>query len=393
VNRNIGRLLATCTSETALGSAFKDVINQAEDVSEIAIPVSEQVVATHITANGRCEKAPQREDGRSIGSDFNPPRSSGRRRGNAAKRRERRDGLLRSRRRIRAALRFATAVADGQNPARRAAARRLSRERSPWIMSSAREFRWPEFSGKVVVVTGGSAGIGRAIVEAFAVEGAKIAVAGRNEGAARLVADAVARDFAAEAIAVPTDVASPAQCDALIAAAVRRFGRVDVLVNNAAWFALIPLLEVSAEDAARMLDTNFHGPLFCGRAFARWAVENGAKGAIVNVSSISGARPAPGCGLYSASKAALNSLTKSMALEWAPRGVRVNGVAPGHVETEGVRSDFASGILDRDRLTSAIPARRLADVADIADAVLFLASDRSRHVVGATLTIDGGEGM
>jgi NAD(P)-dependent dehydrogenase (short-subunit alcohol dehydrogenase family) len=204
-------------------------------------------------------------------------------------------------------------------------------------MSSARP-RWPEFSGKVVVVTGGSAGIGRAIVEAFAGQGAKVVVAGRNLDAAERVAEVVARDFTIEALAVQTDVSSPAECDALIAAAVRRFGRVDVLVNNAAWFALIPLLDVSPEAAARMLDTNFHGPLFCGRALARWTVENAERSVIINVSSISGARPAPGCGLYSASKAALNSLTKSMALEWAQRGIRVVGVAPGHVDTRAPNS-------------------------------------------------------
>ena len=115
-------------------------------------------------------------------------------------------------------------------------------------------------------------------------------------------------DFTVEALAVKTDVSSPAECDALIAAAIQRFGRVDILVNNAAWFALIPLLDASPEDAARMLDTNFRGALFCGRALARWTVENAERSVIVNVSSISGVRPAPGCGLYSASKAALNSL-------------------------------------------------------------------------------------
>jgi 3-oxoacyl-[acyl-carrier protein] reductase len=260
-------------------------------------------------------------------------------------------------------------------------------------MNIANSPRWPEFSGKVVVVTGGSAGIGRAIVEAFAGEGAKVVVAGRNLEAAERTAEAVARDLEVETLAVRADVSSPAECDALIEAAVQRFGRIDVLVNNAAWFALIPLLEVGVEDAARMLDTNFQGPLFCGRALARWTIENAQTSVIVNVSSISGARPAPGCGLYSASKAALNSLTKSMALEWASKGVRVVGVAPGHVDTEGVQSDFATGRLEHARLTDSIPARRIAEPSDIADAVLFLSSERARHIHGATLTIDGGEGM
>jgi 3-oxoacyl-[acyl-carrier protein] reductase len=253
--------------------------------------------------------------------------------------------------------------------------------------------RWPEFEGKVVVVTGGSSGIGRGIVAAFAENGAKVVLAGRRRDAAERVAEAAALEFGAETHAVQFDASVPAQCDDLIAAAWRRFGGVDILVNNAAFFALIPLLEASAADAARMLDTNLLGPLFCAQSLARRTIESQRSSVIVNVSSISGARPAPGCGLYSASKAALNSLTKSMALEWAPLGVRVNGVAPGHVDTEGVRSDFEAGKLDYDRLTGAIPARRLADVSDVANAVLFLASEQSRHVVGATLTIDGGEAL
>ncbi len=173
--------------------------------------------------------------------------------------------------------------------------------------------RWPEFEGKVVVVTGGSAGIGRGIVAAFAENGAKVVVAGRRRGAAEGVAEATALNFGAEAFAIQFDASVAAQCDELIASAWQRFGGVDVLVNNAAFFALIPLLEASPADAARMLDTNLRGPLFCAQSLARRTIENRRSSVIVNVSSISGARPAPGCGLYSASKAALNSLTKSMA--------------------------------------------------------------------------------
>src|SRR3984957_18681792 len=401
VHRNIGRVLATCTSETALGSGFRLVISQAEAVSEIASPVNEQVVATHITANGVWEKAPRRECGEPIAwvvnrhapvrwRDFIERENSDNTWGP-------RGALPRPPEVCRAtparAIRIAKTPADRQRVLRDArsatASRPVGASRS---MCSARP-HWPEFSGKVAVVTGGSAGIGRAIVEAFAGQGAKVVVAGRNLDAAERVAEAVTRDFTVEALAVKTDVSSPAECDALIAAAIQRFGRVDILVNNAAWFALIPLLDASPEDAARMLDTNFRGALFCGRALARWAVENAQTSVIVNISSISGKRPAPGCGLYSASKAALNSLTKSMALEWAPRGIRVVGLAPGHVDTEGVRSDFATGKLDHDRLAGAIPARRLAEPSDIADAVLFLSSEQSRHVHGATLTVDGGEAL
>ena len=178
-----------------------------------------------------------------------------------------------------------------------------------------------------------------------------------------------------------------------MAATVERFGALDVLVNNAAHFALVPLIDADAAQAARFLSVNLAGPLHCARAFAKWAFERGRGGAIVNISSIAGARPAPGCGLYSASKAALDSLTRSMALEWAPKGLRVNAVAPGHVATEGVIEDFRAGRLDEGAMIESIPARRIADVDDIADAVVFLCSDRARHIMGQVLTVDGGEGF
>jgi NAD(P)-dependent dehydrogenase (short-subunit alcohol dehydrogenase family) len=250
-----------------------------------------------------------------------------------------------------------------------------------------------EFAKKVVVVTGASAGIGRAIARAFALGGANLVLAARNFDATTDVAAAIERDTGSQALAVRADVSLADECRKLIDAAVGRFGSIDILVNNAAYFALVPLLDAGPENASQFLQTNLCGPLFCGQAMARWVIANRRSGVIVNISSISGVRPAPGCGLYSASKAALDSLTKSMALEWTKKGIRVNGVAPGHVNTEGVRADFAAGRLDRERMFRAIPAGRVAEVEDIAEATVFLASERSRHIVGATLTVDGGEGL
>jgi 3-oxoacyl-[acyl-carrier protein] reductase len=250
-----------------------------------------------------------------------------------------------------------------------------------------------EFKGQTVVVTGGGAGIGRAIARAFGRSAANVVVASRNRRAVEESAADIRREAGARALAVQSDVSVPAECAKLIEASVAAFGAVDVLVNNAAFFALVPLIDAKADDAARFFGANVNGPLFCGQALARWAIANKRPAAIVNISSISGTRPAPGCGLYSATKAALDSLTKSMALEWTARGIRVNGVAPGHVLTEGVEADFAAGRLDREAMTRRIPAGRIADAADIADAVLFLAGPRARHIVGATLTIDGGEAL
>jgi NAD(P)-dependent dehydrogenase (short-subunit alcohol dehydrogenase family) len=268
--------------------------------------------------------------------------------------------------------------------------RRLSKTHP---MTDAHAAAPSDFDRKVVIVTGGNAGIGRAVAGAFALAGAAVVVAGRNLEAAARAAGEIERDAGAQVLALQADVAIPADCEALIAATVRRFGTVDILVNNAAYFALIPMLDARPEDATRFLHTNLLGPLFCGQAMARWVVENRRAGVIVNVSSISGARPALGCGLYAASKAALNSLTKSMAFEWTAKGVRVNGVAPGHVSTEGVMADFEAGRLNYRAMLEAIPAHRIADATDIAGAVLFLCSEQARHIVGQTLTIDGGESL
>jgi NAD(P)-dependent dehydrogenase (short-subunit alcohol dehydrogenase family) len=253
--------------------------------------------------------------------------------------------------------------------------------------------REPEFDGKVAVVTGGGAGIGFAIARAFAREGARVAVAGRTRATLIRAAKAIEKECGRPVLVIPADVAEPDDCERLIATAADELGGLDILVNNAALFATLPLMDASAAEAARFFAVNAIGPLNAGRAFARWAIDRKRGGAIVNVSSIAAGKPAQGLALYSASKAALDSLTRSMAVEWARHGLRVNAVAPGHVATEGVLQDLRTGRLDETAVLARIPAGRIADGDDIADAVLFLSSARARHILGHVLTVDGGEGF
>jgi NAD(P)-dependent dehydrogenase (short-subunit alcohol dehydrogenase family) len=248
-----------------------------------------------------------------------------------------------------------------------------------------------EFDAKVAVVTGGGAGIGFAIARAFVREGARVAIAGRTEATLTHAARAIEEECGRPVLAVPADVAEAADCERLVATTVDKLGAVDILVNNAARFAVLPLIDADAAEAARFFAVNAIGPLNAARAFARWAIDHERGGAIVNVSSIAAGRPAPGLGLYSATKAALDSLTRTMAVEWAGKGLRVNAVAPGHVATAGVLQDLKTGRLDEKAVLARIPAGRIADGDDIADAVLFLCSDRARHILGQVLSVDGGE--
>jgi NAD(P)-dependent dehydrogenase (short-subunit alcohol dehydrogenase family) len=250
-----------------------------------------------------------------------------------------------------------------------------------------------EFDGKVAVVTGGGSGIGYAIARAFAREGAQVAIAGRTRETLDHAAETIEKECGRPVLPIQADVAKAEDCELLVAGTVERFGAVDILVNDAALFAVRPLIDVDASEAARFFAVNAIGPLLAGRAFARWAIDHKRGGAIVNVSSVAAGKPAKGVALYAASKAALESLTRSMAVEWAGHGLRVNAVAPGHVATEGVLEDLRTGRLDEKAVLARIPLGRIADGDDIADAVLFLCGDRSRHILGHVLTVDGGEGF
>jgi NAD(P)-dependent dehydrogenase (short-subunit alcohol dehydrogenase family) len=242
-------------------------------------------------------------------------------------------------------------------------------------------------SGKVCLVTGGGSGIGKAAALRMAREGAAAVVIG---GRRRAMGDAVAEEVRAlgsESLFVASDVSREAEAERLVATAVQRFGRLDAVFNNAGTQEnRAALTEQTAEAYAQVFDTNV-GALFHGMRHQIPALIAAGGGAIVNNTSISGIRNAyPGLALYSASKAAANSLTRSAAMEYAAQGVRINAVAPGRVVTDMV---LATGI-DLQQIAATLPLRRMGCPDEVATAVTWLLSDEASYVVGHILCADGG---
>jgi len=236
--------------------------------------------------------------------------------------------------------------------------------------------------GKVAVVTGGNRGLGQAFARALGEAGARVAIAARD--AAR--SEAVAGELGA--LAVTTDVTDAAGVDAMLETVTAELGPVDVLVNNSGVCFHRPALEVPEDEWRSVWDVNVDGVWLCSRAVGAQMVERGS-GSIINIGSISAEivnrpqwQPA-----YNASKAAVHQLTKSLAAEWAPHGVRVNALAPGYVKTEMSPVDEPRF---RSRWIEDAPMQRAAQPEEIAPSVVYLASEASSFMTGAVLVVDGG---
>ena len=242
----------------------------------------------------------------------------------------------------------------------------------------------------VVLITGALAGIGRATALAFAREGARLVVSGRRDDAgAALVREL--RELGAEADFMRADVRVEADVEALVGHAVARFGRLDVAVNNAGTEGQPgPLTEQSAESYAATFDTNVLGTVLSLKHELRAMLAQGGGGSIVNLSSTMGHRGNANAGLYVASKHAVEGLTKTAALEGAAAGVRVNAVAPGPVET-GMLERFAGGADRFAAMAAALPMKRLGRPEDIAQAIVFLASDKAGFLTGQVVDVNGGK--
>jgi len=243
-----------------------------------------------------------------------------------------------------------------------------------------------QFTERVAIVTGGSNGIGRAITKALIEAGGSV-----------VVCDLVDSGYFAGQHGVLTftgDVAESGLADAAVRAAVDRFGRADILVNDAASYPDGTLLDMTPHAWERVFSVNVTGSFMMMQAFARHCVAAGTPGAIVNISTGSARSPRPGGAAYAASKAALEIMSKVFAMELGAHGIRVNVVAPGYIDVRGWSDAFPDRAPDelRQALVQSIPLGVAGHPADIAAAVLFLASAEAAHISGAVLDVDGGSG-
>lgn len=254
--------------------------------------------------------------------------------------------------------------------------------------------KWPvrltsyDFTGKTVVITGGTKGIGYGIAMAFAQYHANVVVASRRQADCDKVAGQI-RSLGGIAEGKSTDVQKVSEIDALIQFAVSKFGGVDILVNCAGIAVTKKILDMDEESYERVMSTNFKSVLFTSKAAAAEMVKAGKGGRIIQIASVGGLKGTSGQSLYGASKAAVINLTKTMALEWSRYGIQVNAVCPGYVVTE-LNKDVFENEKFRERTLKSIPQRRLGTVDEVAALVTFLASDQSYMINGEAIVADMG---
>jgi 3-oxoacyl-[acyl-carrier protein] reductase len=240
---------------------------------------------------------------------------------------------------------------------------------------------------QVALVTGGSRGIGRGICEAFAAEGCRVGVVYKGSQAAAEELVRLIGEKGGAALALQADVADPAAGERCVKRVVAEWGRLDILVNNAGIIHDELFIRLSADDWNKVIETNLGGTFNFCKAVAYDPMMKQRSGRIINVSSVAAEHVNPGQTNYAASKGAINSFTRALAVELASRGVTVNAIAPGFIET-----DMSAAVRNKagDLVKKMIPMRRLGQPADIARVAVFLASADSAYITGQILTVDGG---
>ena len=240
---------------------------------------------------------------------------------------------------------------------------------------------------KTIVVTGASRGIGEAIARACLDQGANVVLASRKQADLDRVVSSLPTD---RAIAIACHTGKAEEVDAMIAKAVDRFGRVDGLVNNAAtnpYFG--PLIDIPDAAMEKTLEVNVRGYLYCARAFVKHAQKRGGGGSIVNIASVAGLRAAPMQGFYGATKAAVISMTQTLAYELGGQNIRANAIAPGLVETKFAAAIVGNPML-RDHVIKRTPLARHAQPSEISGSVVYLLSDAASFTTGTVVVVDGG---
>jgi 3-oxoacyl-[acyl-carrier protein] reductase len=241
---------------------------------------------------------------------------------------------------------------------------------------------------QVAIVTGGSRGIGKAIVQALGKEGAKVAFVYKGSEAAAKQLESEIASTGGVAKAYQADVSDPAGAERIVAAVLAEWGRIDILVNNAGVIRDKLFIQMDLEDWNVVIGTNLTGAFGFCKAVAKQMALKQRSGRIINVSSVAAEHVNPGQANYSASKGALNSLTRVLAAELGKRNVLVNAVAPGFIETD--MSQAVRNLAGEDNLKKLIPVRRLGKPEDIAAVVVFLAGPAAAYITGQVITVDGG---